>query len=109
MAGSRIPVALAHGEGYAEFRDAAQEAAAAALVTLRFVDNRGTTTERYPYNPNGSPHGVTGMTTVDGRFSILMPHPERVFRSVQMSWHPDDWGEDSPWMRMFRNARRWIG
>ncbi len=109
MEGSRIPVALAHGEGYAEFRDAAQQAAAEALVTLRFVDNRGAATERYPYNPNGSPQGITGLTTADGRFSILMPHPERVFRSVQMSWHPDDWGEDSPWMRMFRNARRWIG
>ena len=109
MQGSRIPVALAHGEGYAEFRDAAQQAAADALVTLRFVDNRGATTERYPYNPNGSPQGITGLTTVDGRFSILMPHPERVFRSVQMSWHPADWGEDSPWMHMFRNARRWIG
>jgi len=109
MEGSRIPVALAHGEGYAEFRDAGQQAAAEALVTLRFVDNRGAATERYPYNPNGSPQGITGLTTADGRFSILMPHPERVFRSVQMSWHPGDWGEDSPWMRMFRNARRWIG
>ena len=78
-------------------------------MTLRFVDNLGATTERYPYNPNGSPQGITGLTTADGRFSILMPHPERVFRSVQMSWHPEGWGEDSPWMRMFRNARRWIG
>ena len=109
MEGSRIPTALAHGEGYAEFRDAAQQAAAETLVTLRFVDNRGAATERYPYNPNGSPQGITGLTTADGRFSILMPHPERVFRSVQMSWHPGDWGEDSPWMRMFRNARRWVG
>ena len=109
MHGSRIPVALAHGEGFAEFRDPAQLAAAQDLVTLRFVDNRGGATERYPYNPNGSPQGITGLTTADGRFSILMPHPERVFRSVQMSWHPEDWGEDSPWMRMFRNARRWIG
>jgi phosphoribosylformylglycinamidine synthase len=109
MEGSRIPVALAHGEGYAEFRDAAQQVAAEALVTLRFVDNRGAATERYPYNPNGSPQGITGLTTANGRFSILMPHPERVFRSVQMSWHPEQWGEDSPWMRMFRNARRWLG
>jgi phosphoribosylformylglycinamidine synthase len=109
MEGSRIPTALAHGEGYAEFRDAAQQAAAEALVTLRFVDNRGAATERYPYNPNGSPQGITGLTTADGRFSILMPHPERVFRTVQMSWHPGDWGEDAPWMRMFRNARRWVG
>jgi phosphoribosylformylglycinamidine synthase len=109
MEGSRIPVALAHGEGYAEFRDVAQLAAARDLVTLRFVDSAGRTTERYPHNPNGSPQGITGLTTADGRFSILMPHPERVFRSVQMSWHPDEWGEDSPWMRMFRNARVWLG
>jgi len=109
MEGSRIPVALAHGEGYAEFRDAAQLAAAEPLVSLRFVDNRGATTERYPYNPNGSPRGITGLTTADGRFTILMPHPERVFRTVQMSWHPEAWGEDSPWMRMFRNARAWLG
>jgi phosphoribosylformylglycinamidine synthase len=109
MAGSRIPVALAHGEGYAEFRDQAQLAAAEPLVTLRFVNNRGATSERYPYNPNGSPRGITGLTTADGRFSILMPHPERVFRTVQMSWHPREWGEDSPWMRMFRNARVWLG
>src|SRR5439155_24216466 len=92
MEGSRIPIALAHGEGYAEFRDAAQLASAEALVTLRFVDYRGNITERYPYNANGSPRGITGLTTADGRFSILMPHPERVFRTVQMSWHPDDWG-----------------
>jgi phosphoribosylformylglycinamidine synthase len=109
MEGSRIPIATAHGEGYAEFRDTAQLAAAEALVTLRFVDNRGAITEAYPYNANGSPHGITGLTTADGRFSILMPHPERVFRSVQMSWHPPKWGEDSPWMRMFRNARVWLG
>jgi phosphoribosylformylglycinamidine synthase len=109
MEGSRIPVALAHGEGYAEFRDARHRAAAEALVCLRFVDHRGSPTERYPYNPNGSPGGITGLTTADGRFTILMPHPERVFRSVQMSWHPDTWGEDSPWMRVFRNARTWLG
>jgi phosphoribosylformylglycinamidine synthase len=108
MEGSRIPVALAHGEGYAEFRDPQQLAAAETLVSLRFVDNRGEPTERYPYNPNGSPGGITGLTTADGRFTILMPHPERVFRTVQMSWHPGDWGEDSPWMRMFRNARAWL-
>jgi phosphoribosylformylglycinamidine synthase len=109
MEGSRIPVALAHGEGYAEFRDATQLAVAESLACLRFVDHRGAVTERYPYNPNGSPHGITGLTTADGRFTILMPHPERVFRTVQMSWHPEDWGEDSPWMRMFRNARVWLG
>jgi phosphoribosylformylglycinamidine synthase len=108
MTGSRIPVALAHGEGFAEFSDARHMAAAEPLVALRFVDHRGAT-ERYPYNPNGSPHGITGLTTADGRFTILMPHPERVFRTVQFSWHPEAWGEDSPWMRMFRNARVWLG
>jgi phosphoribosylformylglycinamidine synthase len=109
MEGSRIPVVTAHGEGYAEFRDADQLAAAGPLVALRQVDNLGHPTERYPYNVNGSPRGITGLTTADGRFTILMPHPERVFRSVQMSWHPPSWGEDSPWMRMFRNARVWVG
>ncbi|MDQ6621210.1 MAG: phosphoribosylformylglycinamidine synthase [Pseudomonadota bacterium] len=106
MAGSRIPVATAHGEGYAEFRDDPQRRAAASRVMLRFVDNRGRVTETYPYNPNGSPEGITGVTSDDGRFSILMPHPERVFRAVQMSWHPREWQGDSPWMRMFHNARR---
>jgi phosphoribosylformylglycinamidine synthase len=106
MAGSRIPVVVAHGEGRAEF---AARAGAAPLVALRYVDNRGAVTERYPANPNGSPGGVTGLTTPDGRFTILMPHPERIFRTVQNSWHPGNWGEDGPWMRMFRNARRWVG
>jgi len=106
MAGSRIPVVVSHGEGYADFSqqgDASQVSAA-----LRFVDNRGAVTERYPFNPNGSPDGLTSVTTEDGRFTVLMPHPERVFRSTLMSWHPQDWeaGQgDSPWMRMFRNAR----
>jgi len=109
MAGSRIPVATAHGEGYAEFVDERQLAAAQPYVALRFVDSAGLPTERYPFNPNGSPQGITGLTTPDGRFTILMPHPERVFRTVQMSWHPADWGEDSPWIRMFRNARVWLG
>ena len=109
MTGSCIPVALAHGEGYAEFEADAQLEAAAALTTLSYVDDRNAVTERYPYNPNGSPRGIAGLTTPDGRFSILMPHPERVFRTVQMSWHPEDWKEDSPWMRMFRNARVWVG
>jgi phosphoribosylformylglycinamidine synthase len=109
MEGSRIPVATAHGEGYAEFRDAAQLAAAQPQVSLRFVDHAGAATERYPFNPNGSPQGITGLTTPDGRFTILMPHPERVFRTVQLSWHPPGWGEASPWLRMFRNARRWLG
>lgn len=109
MEGSRMPVATAHGEGYAEFGAAAQLKAAQPLVSLRFVDNRGAPTERYPLNPNGSPAGITGLTTPDGRFTIVMPHPERVFRTVQNSWHPDEWGEDGAWMRMFRNARKWVG
>ena len=108
MEGSRIPIVTAHGEGKATFRDAAQVDAARFLVAGRYVDNRGKVTERYPYNPNGSPQGVTALTTPDGRFNILMPHPERVFRTVAMSWHPEEWGEDSPWMRMFRNARAWV-
>lgn len=107
MAGSRLPVVVAHGEGYAEFASPAQQAA--ARVALRFVDHRGAPTEVYPLNPNGSAGGVTGLTTDDGRFTILMPHPERIFRSVQNSWHPGGWGEDGPWLRMFRNARRRVG
>ncbi|MBX3650706.1 MAG: phosphoribosylformylglycinamidine synthase [Burkholderiales bacterium] len=109
MAGSRIPVAVAHGEGYAEFVDAAALQAAQPLVALRYVDNRGAATEVYPLNPNGSPQGITGLTTADGRFTILMPHPERVFRTAQNSWHPAGWPDDGPWLRMFRNARRRIG
>ena len=109
MAGSRIPVATAHGEGYAEFRDDAHRRAAEPFVGLRYVDDRGGATERYPYNPNGSPGGITGLTSEDGRATILMPHPERVFRTVQMSWHPREWPEDSPWMQLFYNARRWLG
>ena len=108
MEGSRIPVALAHGEGLAEFRDAQQLASAQPFVALRFVDHRGRATETYPYNANGSPEGITGLTTPDGRCTILMPHPERVWRTAQMSWHPDEWGETSPWFRMFENARRWL-
>jgi phosphoribosylformylglycinamidine synthase len=110
MAGSRMPIAVAHGEGFAEFSDAAAVNAvqASKLVSMRFVDNAGLATEVYPYNPNGSPQGITGLTTPDGRFSIMMPHPERVYRSVQNSWHPDAWQEDAPWIRMFRNARKWL-
>ena len=107
MAGSRIPIATAHGEGYALF--SARQRPEDALVCMRFVDNHGRPTERYPLNVNGSPRGITGLTTADGRFTIVMPHPERVFRTVQMSWHPDGWGEDSPWLRMFRNARVRVG
>ena len=107
MEGSRIPVPVAHGEGRAQF--ASEAAMRRAIVALRFVDNRGAPTSIYPMNPNGSPGGITGITTPDGRFTILMPHPERAFRSVQHSWHPKEWGEDGPWMRMFRNARKWVG
>ncbi|MGH8019870.1 MAG: phosphoribosylformylglycinamidine synthase, partial [Opitutaceae bacterium] len=111
MEGSVIPFAVAHGEGYAEFPDATAAARCndSGLVSARFVDNRHAPTERYPLNPNGSPFGITALTTTDGRVTIIMPHPERVFRTVQMSWHPADWPEDSPWMRMFRNARAWVG
>ena len=106
MVGSRMPVVVSHGEGRAEFDSAEQQAS--VLVAMRYLDNAGNPSEVYPYNPNGSPAGIAGVTTADGRFSIMMPHPERVFRSVQMSWHPDNLGEDSPWMRMFRNARKWV-
>src|SRR5687768_1005811 len=109
MEGSRIPVAVAHGEGYAEFADEAAIDAARPFVALRYVDHYGRPTEAYPFNPNGSPQGITGLTTPDGRFTILMPHPERVFRTVSYSWHPDEWGEDGPWLRIFRNARKWVG
>jgi phosphoribosylformylglycinamidine synthase len=109
MEGSRIPIATAHGEGRAVFASAGAMDACRYLVAARFVDNRGAVTETYPYNPNGSPQGIASVTTPDGRFTILMPHPERVFRTVLLSWHPRKWGEDSPWMRMFRNARVWIG
>ncbi|MDE2247934.1 MAG: phosphoribosylformylglycinamidine synthase [Xanthomonadaceae bacterium] len=107
MAGSRIPVAVAHGEGRVSFPPACSPAKSHAAV--RFVDNRGKPTEHFPLNTNGSPGGLAGFTAADGRVTIMMPHPERVFRSVQLSWHPQTWGEDSPWMRMFRNARVWCG
>ncbi len=110
MSGSRIPVAVAHGEGRAGFgtADGAASLQAQKLVSVRYVDHAGQATEQYPLNPNGSPGGITGLTTTDGRVTIMMPHPERVFRSVQHSWHPPEWGEDGPWMRMFRNARKWV-
>jgi len=106
MQGSRIPVVVAHGEGRAVFAPEVDRTASGAC--LRYVDNHGNATERYPLNPNGSPDGLTGFTNDDGRVTILMPHPERVFRTVQMSWAPAGWREDSPWMRMFRNARSWV-
>jgi phosphoribosylformylglycinamidine synthase len=115
MEGSRIPIAIAHGEGYANFGQQGDLAKlhSAGLTALRFVDHRGNPTEIYPMNPNGSPGGLTGVTTLDGRFTVMMPHPERVFRTTQMSWAPSDWLKTpdgaSPWMRLFRNARRWVG
>jgi len=107
MAGTQSPIAIAHGEGYADFTQTGD--IDSALVAMRFVDHHGATTENYPMNPNGSPRGITSVTTADGRFTVLMPHAERVFRTVQHSWHPAEWGEDAPWMRMFRNARKWVG
>jgi len=104
MAGSRMPVVVSHGEGYADFSQGGDPVQ--VIGALRYVDNHGRVTETYPANPNGSPGGLTGVTTADGRFTLLMPHPERVFRAVQHSWHPDDWREDGPWLRMFRNARK---
>jgi phosphoribosylformylglycinamidine synthase len=111
MQGSRMPIAVAHGEGRVELRQgiSLRDIENSGTIALRFVDNYGKATGRYPFNPNGSPGAITGLTTTDGRFTIMMPHPERVFRSVQNSWHPEDWREDSPWMRMFRNARKAIG
>ncbi|PTU75517.1 phosphoribosylformylglycinamidine synthase [Pseudomonas mangrovi] len=110
MAGSRLPIAIAHGEGHAEFEsaEALLEADLSGSVALRFIDNHGKVTENYPANPNGSPRGITGLTSRDGRVTIMMPHPERVFRAVQNSWHPEEWQEDGGWMRMFRNARVWV-
>jgi phosphoribosylformylglycinamidine synthase len=102
MAGSRIPIVTAHGEGRANTDRL-------SVVCMRYVNNRGEPTEVYPYNPSGTPGGITGLTTPDGRFTIVMPHPERVFRNVQMSWSPPGSAEDSPWMQMFYNARRWVG
>jgi phosphoribosylformylglycinamidine synthase len=108
MEGSRIPVAVAHGEGFADFSQ--QGDASKAQVAMRFIDHQGQATERYPFNPNGSEQGITSVTTPDGRFTVLMPHMERVHRNVQMSWTPEDWTNDgSPWLRAFQNARRWVG
>ena len=111
MEGSVLPIAVAHGEGYAEFADAngAKALSAAGLVGARYVDNYGRVTETYPANPNGSVDGITAVTSATGRVTIMMPHPERVARTLTNSWHPDDWREDGPWLRMFRNARKWVG
>ncbi|MCG6657601.1 phosphoribosylformylglycinamidine synthase [Halomonas campisalis] len=111
MEGSRLPIAVAHGEGRAEFRDSAhlRGIQGSAQVALRYVDNYGQVTTRYPANPNGSPSGITGLTTPDGRVTIMMPHPERVVRAVTNSWRPADWTQDGAWLRLFRNARVWLG
>jgi len=106
MEGSRLPVAVAHGEGQAVF--ASLEGMKAARISCGFVDNQGDMTEAYPLNPNGSRFGVTGLCNEDGRVTIMMPHPERVFRTVTNSWHPPTWGERGPWLRMFENARTWV-
>ncbi len=107
MAGSRMPIAVSHGEGFANFSQRGD--AAKVHRAVRFVDHTGAPTEVYPFNPNGSPEGLTGVTTADGRFTAMMPHPERVFRNVQMSWTSGDQSAPSPWLRMFRNARKWVG
>ncbi|WP_137891446.1 phosphoribosylformylglycinamidine synthase [Ramlibacter sp. 2FC] len=107
MAGSRLPIAVAHGEGYANFK--VRGNAAKAVAAMRFVDNSGAPTEAYPFNPNGSAGGLTGVTTADGRFTAMMPHPERVFRNIQMSWTSGDQDAFSPWLRIWRNARKWVG
>ena len=107
MAGSRLPIAVAHGEGYANFKHRGNPAQ--AIAAMRFVDNHGAATEQYPFNPNGSPAGLTAVTTADGRFTAMMPHPERVFRNIQMSWTDQDPSAFSGWMRLWRNARRWVG
>jgi phosphoribosylformylglycinamidine synthase len=103
MAGSHIPIVVSHGEGRASFAGEKQN------VSLRFIDNYGSVTESFPSNSNGSPQGIAGLTTPDGRFTIMMPHPERVFRASQNSWRPREWSEDGAWMRLFRNARKWVG
>lgn len=111
MVGSRMPIAVSHGEGLVEARNPAhiQQLESHSLVALRFVNNYGQVTEQYPANPNGSVNGITSVTSMDGRATIMMPHPERVFRTVSHSWHPENWGEDGPWMRIFRNARKQLG
>ena len=106
LAGTQAPLAIAHGEGFADFSQTGD--VDKVVKALRYIDNRGAATEAYPFNPNGSPEGLTAVTTPDGRFTVMMPHAERVARTVTMSWHPDGWGEDSPWARMFQNARKWV-
>jgi phosphoribosylformylglycinamidine synthase len=107
MAGSRLPIAVAHGEGYANFKQRGHSAT--AIGAMRFVDNHGRATVQYPFNPNGSEGGLTAVTTADGRFTAMMPHPERVFRNIQMSWTSGDLNAHSPWLRIWQNARKWVG
>jgi phosphoribosylformylglycinamidine synthase len=111
MAGSHVPIVVAHGEGRAQFSDtrALADCEASGAVVLRYLENDLSVAERYPANPNGSPNGITGLTSMDGRATIMMPHPERLHRTIQHSWAPAQWGEDGPWLRMFRNARCWLG
>ncbi|WP_447527796.1 phosphoribosylformylglycinamidine synthase [Vreelandella sp. TE19] len=111
MEGSTLPIAVAHGEGRAEFRDSAhlRQMQSSSQIALRYIDHYGQVTTRYPANPNGSPSGITGLTTPDGRVTIMMPHPERVTRAVTNSWRPSEWTEDGAWLRLFRNARTWLG
>jgi len=106
MAGSRLPIAVAHGEGYANFHHRGD--ASKAIAAMRFTDNTGAATEQYPFNPNRSPGGLTAVTTADGRFSAMMPHPERVFRNIQMSWTDQDPSGHSAWMQLWHNARKWV-
>ena len=105
MAGSRLPIATSHGEGRVEFNSEMDRFSSSYTIALRYVDNYGKVTDQYPANPNGSHDGICGLANEDGRVTIMMPHPERVARTIQNSWHPVEWGEDGPWMRMFRNAR----
>jgi phosphoribosylformylglycinamidine synthase len=113
MEGSRIPIPVAHGEGFTNFErtGSAAEIASQKLAALRFVDHYGRPTEHYPLNPNGSPGGLTGVTTLDGRATIMMPHPERAFRAIQLSWKPAGLfkGDEGPWLRLFQNARQFAG
>lgn len=113
MAGARLPIVVSHGEGYPNFER--QGNVDQVQVALQYVDNYGRVTEAYPANPNGGAKGIAGVTTADGRFTVLMPHPERSIRRVQLSWAPERWGasdsggDTTPWLRMFRNARVWLG
>jgi phosphoribosylformylglycinamidine synthase len=109
MAGSRLPIASSHGEGRVVFQSDADRYASSYTIAARYVDNYGNVADTYPANPNGSHDGICALSNEDGRVTIMMPHPERVALTVQNSWHPAEWGEDGPWMRMFQNARAAVG